>query len=503
MKNVKVKLRTVKQWSVKDYVSTISTVFLNYIILVGLLVFSVFINTTTPHPTPVSFVEYFTDDKLKFLYLALIYLLFCAVIYIYFFFERRDFLKEPKNIEMIFAIMEISLVLCILFGKYLHVNARPIVVCALLVMTLVDRNSSLFVNFIFCVLMYSMDISTNAVFYSGSMLVDEAAHYSLVTGFIAGTVGIYFVSFAKSRLGVSMRGISIMIANILCVIFLVGFNTFTDWRMLVYALESGVLSVVLYLAFLPIFEGIFRKITKYRLAELTDHDSRIIKKLIDEAPGTFNHTVIVANLTEQCAAAIGEDSLLARACAYYHDIGKLKEPKYFAENINDGVNVHNDLTPELSTQIIRAHVQDGYDMAKYYHLPDEIANACREHHGTMPIKYFYAKALKFTTGELDIEKYSYAGPKPQSKIAAILMIADSSEAAVRALTQRDRDSVDEIIQQIIDERLDLGQFNECPITMQDLYIIKNTLINSLTGVYHSRIKYPKIKLTDESFRQDE
>ena len=263
---------------------------------------------------------------------------------------------------------------------------------------------------------------------------------------------------------------------------------------LVCTLIAGVLAVIAYLSLLPIFESIFKKLTGYKLAELNLHSSPLIKKMIEEAPGTFNHSIVVANLAESCATAIGEDALLARTCAYYHDIGKLRTPEFFKEN-QDEHNAHDELMPELSASIIKSHAKDGYELLMRRRYPKEIANVCLEHHGTMPMLYFYAKAKKLTDGEVKIEQYCYPGPKPQTKISAILMIADSSEAAIRSLETRTREKVFHAVDKIISDRRNLGQFDECPITMHDLHVIRHVIVNSLTGIYHQRIEYPKVDIT--------
>jgi len=213
-----------------------------------------------------------------------------------------------------------------------------------------------------------------------------------------------------------------------------------------------------------------------------------------EAPGTFNHSLIVANLTEACAVQINENVQLARACAYYHDIGKLVNPSYFKEN-QGAYNPHDDLTPELSTEIIKKHTKDGYNIIKKHNLPQELADICLQHHGTMPIKVFYYKALKFTDGVLDINKFCYDGQKPKTKIAAIIMLCDASEAAIRALSDHSRGKVEEVVNSIIEERLDMGQFTDCDITLKEIYDIRDTIVNSTTEIYHERLKYPKVKLT--------
>jgi putative nucleotidyltransferase with HDIG domain len=265
---------------------------------------------------------------------------------------------------------------------------------------------------------------------------------------------------------------------------------------IICAVFSGPLAATIFTLLLPIFEAIFKKVSHFKYSELTDHKATLIKKLIKNAPGTFNHSIVVSNIAEACAAAIDEDSLLARTCAYYHDIGKLRRPEFFKENQTDGINPHDDLTPELSTNIIRSHAQDGYQLVLKHGLPKEIADVCLEHHGTLPILYFYNKAKKFTDGEVDVKQYCYAGPKPQSKIAAIVMIADGCEAVIRTLKDRSRENVLKTVNKIIDDRMDLGQFDECEITIKELDIIAETIVNNCTGIYHSRVKYPKIKLTD-------
>ena len=230
---------------------------------------------------------------------------------------------------------------------------------------------------------------------------------------------------------------------------------------------------------------------------LTSSYAKLIKKLKENAPGTYNHSVVVAQLVEACAREIGENSELARAAAFYHDIGKLKGPEMFAENQTD-YNFHNELTPELSVDIIRNHSRDGAKLIKKYRLPEFFADVALQHHGTMPIKYFYAKALKMSDGGLNMSNYSYRGPKPASKIAAIIMIADSSEAAVRSLRDRSPANVESLVRNLINERLDMEQFDDCNITMRELTLIKNTIVNQLTGVYHSRVEYPKLSISKKN-----
>ena len=170
----------------------------------------------------------------------------------------------------------------------------------------------------------------------------------------------------------------------------------------------------------------------------------MIKRLKAEAPGTYNHSVVVSQLAEACAVEIGEDGELARAAAYYHDVGKLVKPEMFTENQSD-YNIHNELSPELSADIIRSHTRDGAKLIKKQHLPDFLADVAVQHHGTLPIKYFYAKALKMSDGEISMANYSYVGPVPQSRIAAIIMIGDAAEAAARSLPNRTPASIEALV----------------------------------------------------------
>jgi putative nucleotidyltransferase with HDIG domain len=250
--------------------------------------------------------------------------------------------------------------------------------------------------------------------------------------------------------------------------------------------------LVLSLVFQPVLEKAFNLLTNSRLVELTDHYSPLVKRLIEEAPGTFNHSLAVANFAEVCATAIGENPYMARACAYYHDIGKLSSPIYFKENQSE-LNPHDSILPEVSAEIIRGHTLDGYKICKQYHIPDEIARVTIEHHGTMPIYVFYKKAQQLTDSGVDVKDYSYGGGTPTTKIAAIIMICDAAEAALRAIDSPDAKKAEMTLSDIIWSRIQNGQFGECDITLKELNTIQNTISGSFGGVYHKRLKYPDSK----------
>ncbi len=259
-----------------------------------------------------------------------------------------------------------------------------------------------------------------------------------------------------------------------------------------YAFASGVLNVMLMFLIVPLWEVLFNVVSDFRLAEISSTSAPLLKKMYSIAPGSYNHSLVVANYCEACAVAIDENPFLARACAYYHDIGKMKNSKYYTENQMGIANPHDSLTPEASVTMIKNHVLNGLAMAKEAKLPFEIRKAIAEHHGTLPIKYFYLKAQRYTDGELPIKEFSYDGPRPTSKVSAILMICDACEAALRADDKKE--NAVKIVEQIINERIEFGQFDNCNITFRDIQTIKQTIISTYQGVEHERIQYSSVKL---------
>ncbi len=255
---------------------------------------------------------------------------------------------------------------------------------------------------------------------------------------------------------------------------------------------NGVLSSMIALGFLPILESLFKIVTPYGLAELADHNQPILKRLQMEAPGTYHHSLMVANLCEAAAEAIGANPILAKVGAYYHDIGKLKRPLFFVENQSQfGIeNPHKKLNSRLSKMVVTAHTKDGVDIAKEYHLPPIINDFILQHHGDSLASYFYNQAIKEEGAEnVKEEQFRYSGPKPQTKEAAILMIADAVEAAVRAMKASTTEEIEAIINKIIDERVNDNQLSECPLTLADLKTIATTFTRLLRGNQHDRIKY--------------
>ena len=260
---------------------------------------------------------------------------------------------------------------------------------------------------------------------------------------------------------------------------------------LLMAFASGIFSAILAIGLLPVFEASFGILSSMKLIELSNPNHPLLRKILTEAPGTYHHSIMLAILAVAACYAIGAIGLLAGVACYYHDIGKTKRPHYFIEN-QIGGNPHDHLSPQLSKNIILAHVSDGVAILKKHRMPKEIVDIAEQHHGTTLLKYFYHKALE-QTGYVLEEEFRYPGPKPQTKEAAIISIADSVEAAVRSLSNPSQEKIEKIVRSIIAERLQDNQLNECDITLKELEMVARSLCETLNGVFHSRIEYPEIR----------
>jgi putative nucleotidyltransferase with HDIG domain len=262
--------------------------------------------------------------------------------------------------------------------------------------------------------------------------------------------------------------------------------------------------------------SLFGIVTVFQLLELANPSQPLLRRLLVETPGTYHHSIMVGNLAERAAEAIGADPLVTRVAAYYHDIGKLTNPMAFIENQAGGENVHDELEPEVSAQILKQHVADGIDLAYRAKLPKSLIAFIPQHHGTATMSYFLARARgnaalpyggpETTEGRkaadaVDERKFRHAGPKPQSREAALIMLADGVEASVRSLASRDEPAIRAMVTRIIEERLSDGQFDECDLTLRDVERIKEAFVGQLLGMYHSRIAYPQNKVVELESRR--
>ncbi|AKL97982.1 HD family phosphohydrolase [Endomicrobium proavitum] len=311
----------------------------------------------------------------------------------------------------------------------------------------------------------------------------------------SGLVVIPGISRIRKRSDFLTTGIKIVFANALTITMFYLLDEYTTAQYaqnLVNGVFGGALSVLVILVFMPLFEKLFSRTTNIKLIELSDFNNSLLKNLMLDAPGTYHHSLMTAVIAEQAADAIGANSILARVGAYYHDIGKLKNPEYFIENQAQGSNPHDPLTPAMSSLILISHVKDGVFLAKKNNIDKAILDSIQQHHGTTIIRSFYLKALE-AGSEVSIENFKYPGPKPKTKVAAIIMIADSAEAACRALEDPTVVRIKETVEKIINNKFTEGQFDDCPITLKDLQTIRDSVTSTVTGIYHARIEYKENK----------
>ena len=312
------------------------------------------------------------------------------------------------------------------------------------------------------------------------------------------TIAIAKVKFSR-RFDLIKTGIEIAVVSLILVVTiyslekcLIEIDNFFIINDSILVFVNGMLSGVIALGFLPLLESAFKIITPYGLAELADHNQPLLKRLQFEAPGTYHHSLMVSNLCEAAAEAVGANPILARVGAFYHDIGKLKRPLFFVENQSYfGIeNPHAKLNPRLSKMVITAHPKDGFELAKEYGLPPILYNFVLQHHGEGLASYFYTQAVAEEGAEnVKEEQFRYTGPKPNMKETAILMIADAVESAVRSLKNPTNDEIENIIDKIIIERLNDGQLSDSPLTLRDIKTIAATFNRILRGMQHNRIRY--------------
>ena len=398
--------------------------------------------------------------------------------------------SRVKVLILIGVVVLISTILCTICADVLNVYAMPISLCAVLLCLLVNMKVALAGNVVLSqILLIVFMIKTP---FSSEAMTNLAA--SIFCNTMSGFVLLFLLSRNYTRIKFILVGLiaGLVMSPFAAIVTVAAHSTGIDILYnSIWVFVANVISVVLYMPLLPIFESIFNMVTDFKLDELCSFSQPLLKRLSVEAPGTFNHSLIVGNLAENCAIAVGENPHLARAGGYYHDVGKLKNPEFFVENQMRGINPHDELIPEVSVSMITKHTKNGAALIREARLPEELAQIALQHHGTSPVNYFYYKAQKITEGNLADDEYCYDGPKPQTKIAAIIMICDTIEAAARAVAPDSREQLMDLIDNLVKDKLDHGQFDECSTTMNDIRLIKETIADILPSVNHARIKYKK------------
>ena len=420
-----------------------------------------------------------------------------AVFYDYLNYSSNSRSLESMSKTKLLAVAYTAIVFGILIscaaGSYLNWYALPLAFVSLLVGILIRVRVGVMATII-------AGMSVMIISPATELIGDAPAVMSVVlgcfTGMLSGFVMAFLIRKRYSRFKLTWGALIVSLAMMPFSVLMSILYISDPELLLNNAIATAIgnmLAVALITASLPLYERIFNVWTDFRLQELITLRQPLLKKLNEEAPGTFSHSMAVANLAENCAVAIGINPYMARACGYFHDIGKSKNPQFFIENQKDGYNPHDELIPEVSVSMITRHTTAGYEMLKAAHMPEEICKAAIEHHGDSPVSYFYMKVKSITEGDVDDKEFCYEGPCPTTKYSAIVMICDICEAMFRAKPPEDMQSLEKAVDGVIKSRLNEGQLDDCRLTMHDLKLIKQTICRAIPASMHKRIDYDKAK----------
>ncbi|MEH7443109.1 HD family phosphohydrolase [Bacillus sp. JJ1122] len=412
----------------------------------------------------------------------------------YFIFNEMENADKKQKYLLIFSIIFITSILLMklvsIFEEFEYSEVGyifPAAMGAMLIKILINERLALFQTVVLAI--------------SGTIIFNEG-----ITGTLNVTVGIYilasglaailFLQKQNQRSKILQAGLFVSVINLIIIVSNIFLRNSQYSGMeygfyLIAAFLSGITSAVLTIGLLPFFEAGFGILSTLRMIELSNPNHPLLRKILTEAPGTYHHSVMVANLSEAACESIGANGLLARVGCYYHDIGKTKRPQFFIENQINMDNPHDKLPALTSKNIIIAHATDGAEMLRKHRMPKEIIDIAEQHHGTTLLKFFYHKA-KQNGHDVKEEDFRYPGPKPRTKESAVIGIADSVEAAVRSLAHPTHEQIETLVRNIIADRLQDGQLGECDITLKELDTVADTLCETLKGIFHSRIEYPEM-----------
>ena len=413
----------------------------------------------------------------RLLLLALIFGVYTAFLA----FRRPEILGDNRTLATLVLVvaLELGLAFVIREGGIFSPYLLPVAVATMLLTILFDAGVGLVTAFAL-----SLTISTVMGFDFGLMLVHS----------IAGAAGVFAVRriTRRSHFYRALWLVPLVYVVVIGSVEVLGVASPTELLYAVgYGVLNGVLSVLMTIGLLPIFESLFRHTTDITLLELSDLNHPLLRQLAMRAPGTYQHSLMMGELGAEAAEAIGANTLLTRVGAYFHDIGKMNKPEYFVENQSDR-NPHNRLSPHMSALIVASHVKDGLELTEPYHLPDKVRAFIPEHHGTMTMTFFYLKAVdEAAEGQkVSEDDFRYPGPKPGSRETGIVMLADAVEAASRVLQDPSPSRIRGLVSELVKRRFEEGELDECPLTIRDLSQIQETFSNILTSRFHQRIDYP-------------
>lgn len=398
-----------------------------------------------------------------------------------------ELLASPKKLVLVMLVLCLTMGACVL-AKEINPYLTPALLGVMMLTGLIGARAGV----AGCL---TLTVLVSALLAGGDTSYTSEIVNLLFISFISGFLVVIILHRKPHRQQVLLCGFLTGLSNMV-IILTIGFMTNNSMGVVMnnalWSALSAVVASVLCIALDALMEAVFRLATPAKLLELSNPNQPILRRLMIEASGTYHHSIIVANLAEAAAETVGANPLLCRAGAYYHDIGKLKRPMYFKEN-QLGENPHEHTNPYISAAIVTAHTRDGVMLAQQYHLPQEIQDIIIEHHGDTPVMYFYHKALKQADGQaVDIADFRYDGRRPQSKESAIIMLADTVEAAVRSMPDPTPKAIEEFIAKLVRGKIDDGQLNDAPLTLQDISKICRAFTTVLKGVFHERIEYPSI-----------
>ena len=419
--------------------------------------------------------------------LFLINALFIILIGLYIYTFHRNIFNDNNKLILL-SIIYIFMIFVAKISGEISGYLIPMAFASMLIAITIDSRLALWMTFI---------ISYNI----GFIFLGEINY--MIVALAGGLISVFSIRKATQRSSLTRAGLLIAITNIFSIFSLGLIQKSSSQVMLhnsMWGIVNGFASVILTIGILPFLESFFDITSSFKLMELSNPNQPLLKQLLVEAPGTYHHSVVVGNLAETAAEEIGANALLTRVGAYYHDIGKLKRPYFFSENQEAYKNTHDDMEPSLSALVIASHVKDGVDMAKKYRLPKAIVDIINQHHGTGLISYFFHRALQSNGSKntsVTEENYRYSGPKPQTKEAGIILLADSLEAEARTLNNPTSSRIKNLTQNVVNRNLENGQLDECNLTLKDLNSIKDVFSRILTGMFHNRVEYPDEELINK------
>lgn len=431
-----------------------------------------------------------------FAFIALINIAVLLLFYTYIYKFNKNIFRNVKKLIITSTIIIIFIALAKLFTilTSLHLNLWvylfPLLAASMLCSIIFDTRLAIMMSMILAVnlgIAVNFDYQLSLIYFLGGifsafMVSNLSQRNSIMKGGFISSLFLAFLFFIANLIGGDLKAIALYT---------------------VLGVVNGVISAIITIGLLPFIESTFRIVTAMGLLELSHTDQPLLKELLINAPGTYNHSMLVSHLAESSANAIGADSLLVKVAALYHDLGKMKRPEYFYENQLNVENIHNKLNPSMSKNIIANHIKDGVEIAIKNNIPKKVIEVISQHHGNSVITYFYKKQKDMETDKLLSSKpdaimeghFRYPAKKPQTKEAAILMLADVSEAAVRSIEKITLKKIEQMVNDIIKTKIDDEQLSEADITIKEINTVKNTLIDGLMSIYHSRISYQDSKIT--------